>query len=452
MTEPKKFRFPFIELLSLSAIILCTVVILWPPGERYVYKLVTGKELNDGGEVIEETQPMTRPRPDLVYAPSAEKSITEKIAAEIRSLPGIANNEFPPHAQHAVPAEISGEIHGVISNDNDFETPYRSQPIETPIEKSIEEAPIALPADSVIDNTTLDEPLSFDDSFGQQNQFSQHSVPELPAPDFDNSDQQFSVPPLPQRDSNTEPHFEDDQFVELGLPDAQYSPDTELTSPLDAAPEQAPTNQIDLELDTDYTQDVQDTTLELMPPESVVETYEPQDELPDLQNDLQDNLQNDLPIVRQLPVWEPKPLRVVNGSLTPMTTPRPSPSGWKKEISDEGAVVWKSNVAGQQELPANELAPTVKQVVAPKIQMAHLPQMPSPVQTPLFSGGIIPEHVPGARRKMMSESMQSSNDFELPEAAGSSTNRGEVGVGRRPEGNNRQGNNQQRSVLQNPLR
>ena len=135
-----------------------------------------------------------------------------------------------------MPAEISGEIHGVISNDNDFETPYRSQPIETPIEKSIEEAPIALPADSVIDNTTLDEPLSFDDSLGQQNQFSQHSVPELPAPDFDNSDQQFSVPPLPQRDSNTEPHFEDDQFVELGLPDAQYSPDTELTSPLDAAP------------------------------------------------------------------------------------------------------------------------------------------------------------------------------------------------------------------------
>ena len=396
MTEPKKFRFPIIELLSLSVIILGAVIVLWPAGDKYVYKLVTGKEPNDGGELVEDT--LTNTRPNLVYAPGSNKSITQKIAAEIRSLPGMANNKFLPHAQ------ISGEIQGVISSDNSFETP---DPVELNDLNEPNEPPAALPADSIVDDSTLNEPLSFDESIDSA---SQHLVPELPAPDADN---QFMAPAI---DSITETQFEEDQFVELGLPEAQddsenFSADTELTSPLDAAPEQAPSNQINHELDSDYTLD---SVPDLTPPASVVETSEMTIESIQLQSDM---TRNDMPKVRQLPVWEPQPMRVVNGSLTPMTTPQPSPSGWHKEISDEGAVVWKSDVAVQQELPANELAPTVKQVVAPRIQTARLPQLPRP--QPLFTGGIVPEHVPGAKQKMMSETMQSENDFELP--ASSST-------------------------------
>ena len=366
MTESRKFRFPFIELLSIAIVVAASVIALYPGADKYVVSLVKGKT-----------------------------------SADLDSLESIENDlDQPTTATHLASSQL-GAYQFFTAGKLETET----QTLEQRTRNNSFEAPesTGVPIDTA-PMLAADEQLGFADDNQITRVPEDHMVSALTAPvhsldtTFDEPDFDNTIPDLP--DLPEEQFIEDGSTIELTAPLAvdDVAPETEFTTELEPAPSSIPNSQISLELPSNYDMD-----------EDII-PVEPEDTRPE---------------VRQLPIWEPDTMRVIEGSLTPAVSPlRKLPQHTTTFVNptiddtDDEAVTWRSTVVKNKLFYENDLEPAIKQIAAPKIQTASLPEFPAsrPRVPQPFAGGFIPEHIPGQKARMMSrEMLEGNNDFELPE-------------------------------------
>lgn len=375
MSESRKFRFPFIELLSIATVVLASVIVLYPGADKFVVSLVTGK------------------------AP-AEEFVHDYSNAADPMLPNVAASDE------------TNEIRSLEqrSQDNDFVIPGT--------QSSVQSTPVSTDQTSPYFTAVLPElpvePSQQDDA-PMNTEFAE--------------DQMVVEAPSDPVDARSEDSFADDQFV-VGLQapltiESDDIPEAEFTSENDPAPNKIPTSQISSEMPFQQESMESNFESEMITIESEVDTNSD----PTVDRETND----DFTQIRYLPLMDPNNLRVVEGSLTPTVSPnlqRLLPNGFHqsqsgqtvvknntRENPEDQSVAWKSAVVQNPHLHKNDLKPALKQITAPKIQTARLPEMPSRQPTvkpePLqpFARGFIPEHVPGEKAKMMSQAMQDNNDF-----------------------------------------
>lgn len=367
MPESKKFRLPIIELLSIAIVVVASVIVLYPGADKYVVSMVKGTSPVD--EVVDH------PNPEFTTA--ATTNADNEVATQTLEQ-RIQNNSFEAPELASVPV--------------------RSTPILPVDEQVLEFTEVVQPTEDHLVSTAATPlaPLT--------------PMTPLDPPDetsFDNEfvDGQFEVETAIENLPEEEPFIDNDSVVLTApLVDDNVIPEAEFTTEFEAAPSSIPTSQISLELPSNY-----DVDEDLIPVESE------EDESPE---------------IRQLPIWEPESMRVIEGSLTPAVSrlnkklPKTT-NATKNEHADDESVAWRSTVVKNKLFHQNDLKPTVKQVAAPKIQTARLPDihsvraMPSVPQP--FANGFIPEHVPGEKSRMMSRVMQENNDFALPALSGPAT-------------------------------
>ena len=361
MADSRKFRFPFIELLTFSVVVLATVIVLYPGADKYVVSLVKGPVPADE---IDDSSTPERPMPVIAMAEETQ-TLEQRVNNDFE---GSLTSDFPvPGTQ--LPADGQLEFQDDLqANSGQLAPVYEEVEIEPlPVEdlEPIDMAPIDVETFEVV-NTESDFDIEDD-------------LQQLPMSTEEYSEAVTLTAPL-SMDDNT-------------IPEAEFTTDIE------PAPGSIPTSQISVEMSSVLSSNMQS---------EISSTYEFEEE------SVQTGTRDDLPVIRQLPPQQRRTLRAVEGVLTPSippedkTTARPAPVR-----IDNDAVHWRSAVVKNQLFHENELEPALKQTVAPKIETASLPVLPQPIIPQPFARGFIPEHIPGERAPMMSQEMQDNNDFEF---------------------------------------